>query len=131
MGGARNRANTPLNPDAARTFADEWIECWNSHDLDRILSHYADDICFHSPRAQLVTGTSPVNGKPALRAYWSKALSQSPDLEFSLIEYFLGVDCLSVHYVNHRDQRVIETFVFGEQGLVTESIACYQRPDNS
>ncbi len=28
----------------ANTFAKEWLESWNSHDLDRILSHYSDDL---------------------------------------------------------------------------------------
>jgi ketosteroid isomerase-like protein len=30
-------------------FAREWIEAWNSHDLDRVLSHYADDFTMSSP----------------------------------------------------------------------------------
>ena len=30
-------------------FAEEWITAWNTHDLDRILSHYAEDIVFRSP----------------------------------------------------------------------------------
>ncbi len=30
-------------------FAQEWIDAWNSHDLDRILSHYADDFQMISP----------------------------------------------------------------------------------
>lgn len=131
MGGARNRASAALNSDFARKFAREWIESWNSHDLDQILSHYADDICFHSPRALLITGTSPVNGKSELSAYWTTALSQAPDLQFSLVEYFLGADCLSIHYSNHRQQRAIETFVFGKDDLVVESVVCYQSQGNS
>jgi ketosteroid isomerase-like protein len=37
-------------------FALEWIESWNSHDLDRILSHYADDVEVTTPMIKVVTG---------------------------------------------------------------------------
>ncbi|MDP9013943.1 MAG: nuclear transport factor 2 family protein [Pseudomonadota bacterium] len=33
----------------AEEFAKEWIDAWNSHDLERILSHYADDFEMSSP----------------------------------------------------------------------------------
>jgi hypothetical protein len=45
--------------DDARAFAAEWIAAWNSHDLDRILSHYAGDIVFLSPFAQQLVGNGP------------------------------------------------------------------------
>jgi ketosteroid isomerase-like protein len=32
-----------LTQTTAEAFASEWIEAWNSHDLDRILAHYSDD----------------------------------------------------------------------------------------
>jgi ketosteroid isomerase-like protein len=32
----------------AQAFADEWIAAWNSHDLDRVLSHYAPEVVFLS-----------------------------------------------------------------------------------
>ena len=35
----------------AKRFAREWIEAWNSHDLDAILSHYATDVVLTSPVA--------------------------------------------------------------------------------
>ncbi|MGH3529462.1 MAG: nuclear transport factor 2 family protein, partial [Pseudonocardiaceae bacterium] len=35
----------------AAAFADDWVEAWNSHDLDRILSHFTDDVVFTSPVA--------------------------------------------------------------------------------
>jgi ketosteroid isomerase-like protein len=43
-----------LEPSRAERFAADWIAAWNSHDLDVILSHYADDVVFHSPRIALV-----------------------------------------------------------------------------
>lgn len=33
----------------AERFAADWIDSWNAHDLDRVLSHYADDFEMSSP----------------------------------------------------------------------------------
>ena len=40
----------------AEHFAAEWIAMWNNHDLEAILTHYADNIVFHSPRIAMVMG---------------------------------------------------------------------------
>ncbi len=42
----------------AERFAVEWIDAWNSHDLDRVLSHYADDFEMNSPYIAQVAGES-------------------------------------------------------------------------
>ena len=48
----------------AREFAVEWIAAWNAHDLDRILSHYADDFEMRSPliaeRMGVASGLNPI-----------------------------------------------------------------------
>ena len=40
----------------ATRFAREWVAAWNSHDLERILSHYADDAELTSPLVQKILG---------------------------------------------------------------------------
>ena len=45
-----------LSREFAESFAAEWIEAWNSHDLDRILSHYTDDFVMSSPRIVVLAG---------------------------------------------------------------------------
>ncbi len=30
-------------------FAQEWLNAWNSHDLEAIMAHYAEDVIFYSP----------------------------------------------------------------------------------
>ena len=41
----------PLQSKFARQFAQEWVDAWNSHDLERIMSHYDDDVALTSPVA--------------------------------------------------------------------------------
>lgn len=38
-----------IDSNRAQEFAAEWIAAWNSHDLERILSHYAEDFEMASP----------------------------------------------------------------------------------
>src|SRR6185436_7363983 len=107
----------------AERFADAWIAAWNSFDLNAILSHYADDVVFHSPRIAVVMGepAAYVSGKEALARYWTKALSQGKDLKFHLERVYVGSDSLAISYRNHRAQHVVETFIFNAQGMVTLS----------
>jgi acyl-CoA thioester hydrolase len=74
-----------LTDAGARAFARAWIDAWNRRDVEAVLAHYADDATFVSPRAERITGSAVVVGKPALRAYWQAALGQR-QLEFTLDE---------------------------------------------
>jgi len=40
----------------ADSFAADWIESWNAHDLDRILSHYIEDFEMSSPLIIKIVG---------------------------------------------------------------------------
>jgi ketosteroid isomerase-like protein len=63
-----------------KQFAAEWIESWNAHDLDRVLSHYADDFEMFSPVIIQVAGepSGRLCGKVAVGAYWTKHYSSFP-----------------------------------------------------
>src|SRR5262245_510655 len=84
-----------MNVDA-QAFAAEWIAAWNSHDLERVLSHYSTDIVFLSPIAQAVVGDGRVMGISALRSYWGQALAARPDLKFELLDVLVGHEGLTV-----------------------------------
>ncbi len=111
-------------------FAEEWTASWNSHDLDRILSHYADNVVFLSPLAQKRVGNGRVEGLQALRAYWRNGLDAQPNLKFALESVLVGHQCLTILYTNHRGQAAAETFEFGQDGKVTRSFACYRKISN-
>ena len=83
-----------------QAFAHEWIEAWNSHDLDRVLSHYSDDVALTSPFIEKVLGVGQgsIRGKAALREYWAKALHKYVDLRFDLFRVYGGCNSLVLHY---------------------------------
>lgn len=113
--------------DLAR-FPQIWLDDWNSHDIDRILAHYDEAVRFHSPFAEVLTGSGVIVGKEALRAYWAPALANRPGLTFHLRAAYVGHLSVSLHYGDERDRSVIETLVFGEAGRVVFGTACYAAP---
>jgi ketosteroid isomerase-like protein len=80
----------------AEQLAEEWYAAWNDHDLERILSHYSDDVVFVSPFAVEIAGRTDgrLEGKEALRAYFGAALERFPDLKFEPIALMVGIDSL-------------------------------------
>lgn len=116
-----------MDAERAQAFAREWVKAWNDHDLEAILSHYAEDVVFHSPRIRMVTGKDVefVRGKAELRAYWGAALERLRNLFFEIDQVLPGSDALTILYTNERSQYVAETFVFGANGKVVRSIAAY------
>jgi hypothetical protein len=109
----------------AHAFANRWIADWNSHDLDRILAHYAGNVVFNSPKAKAITGDGVVRGVPALRAYWAEGLARRPKLRFELEEVFVGHASLTLVYRGEDGRRGAETVIFDDAGRVARSTACY------
>jgi hypothetical protein len=109
------------------TFAAEWIAAWNRHDLDAILSHYADDVVFTSPFAVRLTGDGTVRGRDALRAYFATALTKFPDLQFRLRHALAGVNGLVLLYDSVENLLAAEAFEFDVDGKVTR-VNCHYAP---
>ncbi len=111
----------------ANTFAQEWIEAWNSHDLERILSHYADDFEMASPVIVQRMGepSGQLKGKAAVRPYWTRGLAADPPLRFELLQVLTGVDSIALYYRNARGQYCAETLTFNLDRKVVRGCAHY------
>lgn len=100
----------------AERFTADWITYWNTHDLDQILSHYADDFEMSSPVIVQVAGelSGTLRGKAAVSAYWKKALELIPDLQFELLSVFAGVSSITLYYKGARSQLTAKVFHFDQ-----------------
>ncbi|HEY6618484.1 MAG TPA: nuclear transport factor 2 family protein [Steroidobacteraceae bacterium] len=112
----------------AREFAAEWIGAWNSHDLERILSHYRDDFEMSSPliveRMAVPSGT--LKGKDAIRPYWKIGMAANPALHFKLQDVLVGIDTIAICYRNVSANRMVaEILEFDEQRRVVRGAALY------
>jgi ketosteroid isomerase-like protein len=108
--------------------AREWIAAWNSHDLERVLSHYDDDFVMSSPlivsRGFDPSGT--LRGKAAVRPYWAAGLAATPDLRFTLDAVFAGPDSIALLYRNQAGRRVVEVLVLDAARRVVRGMAHYE-----
>jgi ketosteroid isomerase-like protein len=117
-----------IDRDWARRFAREWIEAWNAHDLERILSHYTDDFEMRSPliveRMGIAEGV--LRGKEAVRPYWQGGLDAQPPLHFELRDILVGVDTLAIYYYSTtRNRMVAEVLTVNAQGQVVSGAGLY------
>jgi len=110
-----------------KKFAEKWIESWNSHDLEDIMKHYAEDIEITTPMIKLAGGieSGSLQGKEQVKAYWKKALDKIPDLHFELVDVTSGVDSVALYYKSVMNKMAIEVMFFDENGLVKKMIAHY------
>jgi len=103
----------------------QWIDAWNSHDLERILALYADEAEMTSDKIALL-GFDPsgtVRGKEALRAYWRKGLDLLPGLHFTLIDVYVSPDSLVVFYENERGAKICEYLRLDADGRIRQGSA--------
>ncbi|MBV7531662.1 nuclear transport factor 2 family protein [Chitinophaga sp. sic0106] len=111
-----------------QAFGQAWVAAWNSHDIEEILSHYAEDITFYSPVVQRINNepSGRLSGKVALREYFLRGLAAYPDLHFELYHILEGVDSVVLHYKSINNSLSAELMVLNEEGLVKEVRAHYK-----
>jgi predicted ester cyclase len=111
----------------ADEFAKDWIKAWNSHQIESILSHYAQDVEFTSPFVVRLLNepSGTLHGLSALRSYFLKGLESYPDLRFELIEVLEGVDSLTLYYHGVKNLMAAEVMVLNEKGKISRVLAHY------
>ncbi len=116
-----------ISINQAQKFAREWVEAWNSHDLDRIMSHYAENFQMTSPFIVTMMNepSGTITGKENVRAYWAQALERLPDLHFDLIEVLASAGSITIYYHAVLGKRAAEVLFFDGSGKVRRSVAHY------
>ena len=113
----------------AKEFAEEWIAAWNSHDLERIFSHYTDDFEMSSPyiveRMSEPSGT--LRGKAAIRPYWTAGLTWQPPLRFELERVYVGADSITMVYRRADNSIGAEVLFFNSEGKAVKGVAHYSK----
>ena len=110
----------PLQVSFAREFAQDWVDAWNGHDLERILSHYDDEVLLTSPVAlKLPNGEGTVRSKAALRSYFLRGLQAFPNLRFDLIDVLWGTETIVIYYINNiRGSKTAEVMLLNTAGKI-------------
>ncbi len=117
-----------ISREFALKFAQAWVDAWNAHDLDRVLAHYTEDMRIETPMAaNLVPGSNGVvQGKEAVRRYWAEGLRRIPGLHFELLEVFVGVEAITIYYINTATSRKsVENMWLNAAGQVVRAAVMY------
>jgi len=116
-----------MTQNEADAFAASWLSAWNSHDLDRIMRHYAEDVVFTSPFIQRLLNdpSGTVRGSPALREYFKRGLAAYPELSFEPEAAIPGVDSVVLLYRSVNRLRAAEVMTLDPSGRVVQVRAHY------
>jgi hypothetical protein len=116
-----------LTKEFAERFAREWIEAWNSHDLERVLKHYSPDVELKSLFVSRIVGEgrNTVRGLAELREYFGRAMEIYPELRFVPRHVFAGVKSLVVEYESVGGRLTAELLEFDDAGQVRRVLAHY------
>ena len=119
--------------EQADQFANGWLKAWNSHDLDAIMSHFADNVEFVSPKVVEFLPNKHsdgiIHGKQALVDYFQSALHKIPDLNFELYQVYPGLSTVVVCYKSVNNLMACEVFELdpGNGGKVKRVVNHYAR----
>ena len=116
-----------MTRDDAWTFANHWVDAWNAHDLELIMSHYDDAVEVTSPVAAQLLGAphGKVAGKANLSAYFQRGLAAYPELQFELEDVLWGMNSVVLYYKNQKGTRSAEFMEMSASGKVLRVIAHY------
>ena len=120
-----------IDRDVAWKFAHEWLDAWNRHDVDAIMTHYADSIEFCSPVVQKVLGDPKgvVYGKDNLRDYFSRQLKKFSTLHFQLLDVFASPQSIVLYYKINRGLLAAEVMILDKDMKAIKVYANYDRND--
>jgi hypothetical protein len=116
-----------ISKEFATNFIEEWINSWNSHDIDKIMIHYSDSIDFTSPFIIQLNNdpNGKISNKNDLKDYFIRALNKFPHLHFDLLNIFLSVNSLIIHYKSVNNKIAAEYFQFDDHGKIIKVNAHY------
>jgi hypothetical protein len=108
-----------ISENKAHEFANEWVAAWNAHDIDRVMSHYDDNVEYFSAFVVKLTGnhSGMIQGKELVKEYLSKGLEAYPDLNFKLQRIFIGVASITIQYKSVNNLLAAEVFELNDKGL--------------
>ena len=141
---------TVLAEGEADAFVADWMAAWNSHDVERILEHYAEDVEYWSPFIAALAepggpgadgrrpqgGLGPgeectpgrLVGKDRVRAYFAAALEKYSELHFEPpVHVAAGAGSVSFVYTSVNQLTAVETLVFAPGSRVVARAYCHYR----
>ncbi len=100
----------------ALEFANDWIKAWNAHDLEKIISHYDENIEYYSMFLTKLSDnkSGKIVGKKSVKKYLKKGLKAYPNLYFKLENVYFGISTIVIQYISVNNLKASEIFEIGK-----------------
>lgn len=114
----------PLTPTQSATFAERWYAAWNSHNIDSIMACYDPAIRHSSPFIKRYNGSDALflEGIPAVREYFARALERNPTLRFEPRLIATGLESVILTYMRHSHNTPPEGEVSAEAFFLNDAL---------
>ena len=118
------RPTPAAHPNAL--IAQRWFAAFNAHDLEALLSLYAEDAEHYSPKLKVRRPETHglISGKEALRDWWRDAFQRLPSLRYEVLKLTADDARVFMEYIRHvegeEELRVGEVLEISD-GLITAS----------
>ncbi|MBK9733006.1 MAG: nuclear transport factor 2 family protein [Chitinophagaceae bacterium] len=115
-----------MHPDELCAIAQQWFNAFNSHDLEMLLSLYAEDAEHYSPKLKIREPATNglIKGKQALHDWWQGAFERLPTLRYEVVQLTANEQRVFMEYIRQvdaeEDLRVGEVLEIKE-GLIVAS----------
>lgn len=110
-----------LTEQAAQSFARQWVDAWNRHDLAAIMALYSEEIRFYSPYIIKLgmNAEGVITDRNELEKYFGKALSIYTDLHFELHEALTGANSVILYYKSVGNRMAAEMMEIDDSGKIS------------
>lgn len=109
-------------------FVHDSRHAWNSHDVDRVIAHYRDDVEYASP-FMADPGRRRLRGREELRRYVTAAFERVPQLGLPAPRHVaIGLDSVTVIYDSHHGSVAAEVLVLDEHLQIRSALCHYDPP---
>jgi len=109
-----------------RQIATSWIDAFNEHNLENLLSLYDDNARHYSPKLKMKQPETHglITGKSAMRLWWKEAFGNLPSLRYEVLRVVADENNVFIEYIRHvhneSDLRVGEVLEI-KNGLIISS----------
>lgn len=92
-----------MTAEFCRDIATQWMDAFNAHDLEKLLSLYAENAVHFSPKLldRKPETLGLIKGKAALREWWQDAFLRLPTLSYKPVKFIAEADCIFMEYLRN------------------------------
>ncbi|MEP7128694.1 MAG: nuclear transport factor 2 family protein [Chitinophagales bacterium] len=92
-----------MHPDELCAIAQQWFNAFNSHNLEMLLSLYAEGAEHYSPKLKIREPETNglIKGKQALRDWWQGAFQRLPSLRYEVVQLTANEERVFMEYIRH------------------------------